>query len=380
MTQAKLPFAGRRVALVHDWLTGMRGGEHCLDVFCELLPEATVFTLVHRPGRVSARIESMEIRTSFVQRLPGARSFHQRYLPLFPAAVERFDLSGFDFVLSSSHCVAKGAVARKGARHVCYCHTPMRYIWEFYDDYFDNPRTGPLTRALMPGVARYLRRWDVKTADRVHRYVANSEHVRGRIRSIYGREAEVVHPPVDVSRFHLRREREDYLLLLSALVPYKRLEIAVEAARVLGLPLVVAGRGPERGHLERIAGPRARFLGWVSDEDAARLLGRARALLFPGVEDFGIVPLEAMAAGCPVIAFRAGGALETVVPPGGAAAPTGLFFERQERDAVIEALRAFRPEEFDPSALRAHAERFDRSVYREKMRDLLFEEESALGS
>lgn len=357
----------------------MRGGEQCLDVFCELLPRATVFTLLHLPGRVSERIESMEIRTSFVQRLPGAKKLHQRYLPLFPRAVERFDLSGFDFVLSSSHCVAKGAVARGGARHVCYCHTPMRYIWEFYDDYFANPRTPWPTRAVMPWVARSLRRWDVATAPRVDRFVTNSEHVRGRVRSVYGRDAEVIHPPVDVSRFRARGPREDFFLILSALVPYKRLDVAVEALRRLDLPLLVAGRGPERAHLERLAGPKTRFLGWVSDDDAADLLGRARALLFPGTEDFGIVPLEAMASGCPVIAFRAGGALETVVPPGGPTPPTGLFFDRQEPSDVAGAVRAFRSGDYDPSALRRHAETFDRSVFREKIRALLRDEEGRAG-
>jgi len=366
------------VAIVHDWLTGMRGGEWCLDVFCELLPEATVFTLVHRPGRVSSRIEAMEIRTSFIEGLPGADTLHQRYLPLFPHAVERFDLSEFDFVLSSSHCIAKGAVPADRRRHVCYCHTPMRYIWEFYDDYFSGPRVGRLTRAVMPVVARYLRRWDVRTAGRVSRFVANSANVAGRIRSTYQCEAEVIHPPVDTSRFRADREREDHFLILSALVPYKKLEIAVEAFTRLGLPLVVVGRGPERPYLERIAGPEVRFTGWVRDGEAADLLERARALVFPGTEDFGIVPLEAMASGCPVIAYRAGGALETVIDAAGPSdhPPTGLFFDWQETDALVDAVERFRPDDFDAAALRAHAERFDRSVFRERIRRLLLEEEA----
>ncbi|MFH1681556.1 MAG: glycosyltransferase [Candidatus Eisenbacteria bacterium] len=366
---------------MHDWLTGMRGGEWCLDVFCELLPGATIFTLLHLPGRVSKRIESMEIRTTFIERLPGARAFHQRYLPLFPAAVDRLDLSGFDFVLSSSHCVAKGAEAPDGRRHVCYCHTPMRYIWEFYEDYFANPRTGTLTRLVMPLVASYLRRWDVRTASRVDRFVANSAHIAARIRKAYGREAEVVHPPVDVSRFRADLPRGEYFLVLSALVPYKRVELAVRAFSRLNLPLVVAGRGPERTHLERIAGPNIRFEGWLGESEVADLLARARALVFPGVEDFGIVPLEAMASGCPVIAFRAGGALETVVERGaeGGAVPTGLFFDRHDAESLAEAVRKFRPDDYDPWKLRAHATRFDRSLFLEKILGLLREEESMLG-
>ncbi len=375
---------------MHDWLTGMRGGEWCLDVFCELLPGATIFTLLHIPGRLSARIESMPIRTSFIGRLPGARTLHQRYLPLFPFAIERFDLSGYDFVLSSSHCVAKGAAAPAGRRHVCYCHTPMRYIWDFYDDYFAGPRAGLATKIVMPHVARYLRSWDVRTAERVHRFVANSAHVAGRIRRVYGRDAEIVHPPVDVSRFRADHARGDYFLVLSALVPYKRVEIAVRACTERRLPLVVAGRGPERAELQRIAGPTIRFEGWLREEEVADLLGRARALVFPGVEDFGIVPLEAMASGCPVIALRAGGALETVVDrgeaggggPAGAAAsaaPTGVFFDRQDAESLGEALARFRPGDFDPAKLRAHATRFDRGVFRERILALLREEEARLG-
>ncbi len=374
-----LPFAGRRVAIVHDWLTGMRGGEWCLDLFCELLPEATLYTLVHLPGRLSGRIESMEIRTSFIERLPGAGKLHQKYLPLFPKAVERFDLSSYDFVLSSSHCVAKGAVAPPGTRHVCYCHTPMRYIWEFFDDYFAHPGSGFLTRTVMPSVARYLRKWDVESAPRVDRFVANSAHVAGRIRSIYGREAEVIHPPVDLSRFRADRRREDYFLILSALVPYKKVGLAVEAFRDSGERLVVVGCGPEMERLRAVAGRSTTFLGWVGDEEAADLLARARALLFPGNEDFGIVPLEAMASGCPVIAYAAGGALETVVPEGtgereGRAA-TGVFFERQDAGSIAATVRSFDPDRFDPRVLREHAALFDLPVFRRKMRRLLDAEE-----
>ncbi len=379
-----------RVALVHDWLTGMRGGEKCLEVFCELFPSATLFTLVHNRGALSPTIEAMEIRTSFIERLPGARRIHQRYLPLFPAAVERWDFSGYDFILSSSHCVAKGARPPRGALHVCYCHTPMRYVWEFFDDYFRGPGTGFATRAVMPFVAAGLRRWDRATAARVHRFVANSRHVAERIRRIYARDADVIHPPVDTDRFggdtralagadpgreravrgdaarSLGSNRAAPLLVVSKLVPYKRVDLAVRAAAALGAPLRVIGDGPERARLEAIAGPTVRFEGWVDDARLAEAYRGARALLFPGIEDFGIVPLEAQASGIPVIALAAGGALESVVD-----GATGILFAPQSVEALVDAIRRLDDLAFDPAAARAQAERFSRPRFREEIRAYL---------
>lgn len=380
-----------KIAIVHDWLTGMRGGEKCLEVFCELFPRATIFTLVHVKGALSPAIEAMEIRASFVQRLPGAMTRHQRYLPLFPLAVERFDLSEFDFVLSTSHCVAKGAIARPGAQHVCYCHTPMRYVWDFYDDYFRGPAAGIGARVVMPFAAPLLRRWDVATASRVDRFIANSRNVAARIRRIYGREADVIYPPVDTERFqprssraaggardarHVRdtrdpRTRSDDsaaapFLIVSKLVPYKHVEIAVHAANALGAPLRVVGDGPERARLEAIAGPTVAFAGWLDDAALAAAYRDARALLFPGIEDFGIVPLEAQASGTPVVAFAEGGALETVRD-----GETGILFSPQTPDALAAAMRGFDARAFDAPALRRWAERFSRDRFRSEMRAAL---------
>ena len=366
--------ANAKVALVHDWLTGMRGGERCLEVFCELFPSADLYTLLHVPGSVSPVIERRRLVTSFLQRLPQAERRYRHYLPLFPAAVRAFDLTGYDLVLSSSHAVAKGVRVPPGALHVCYCHTPMRYAWDLYDDYF-GPRAGAAARLLMPPVAAWLRRWDRATAAGVHHFVANSRFVADRIRRVYGRDADVIYPPVDVSRFRVDETAGDYYLVVSALTPYKRVDLAVEACTRLGRRLVVVGSGPEERRLRALAGPTVEMLGWRDDARIAELYAGCRALLFPPLEDFGITPLEAMASGRPVIAFGRGGARETVVPPGEGEAPTGLFFERQTVEALVEAILRFEASAqlFEPKALRRRAEAFDRPLFRERIQTYLRE-------
>lgn len=352
------------VVLVHDWLTGMRGGEKCLEGLCRLFPGAPIYTLLHAPGSVSPEIERHPITCSFLQRIPGVARRYRLLLPLFPAAVERFDLSAFDLVLSSSHCVARGVRPRPGALHVCYCHTPMRYVYDQRDAYFQTP----LARTLAAPLLGYLRRWDQGTAPRVHRFIANSGHVRGRIRRCYGREADVVHPPVETGRFRPSDRTEDYFLIVSALVPYKRIDIAVDAFNRLGLPLLIVGDGPERKRLERRARPNVSFLGWQPDGRIPDLYARALAFILPGVEDFGIAPVESQAAGRPVIALRAGGALETVLE-----GQTGAFFWPQTPEALAGAVRAFDPSAFCPEDLRAHARRFDRAVFERRMREIITE-------
>ena len=368
MPTGRAPHAPVRVALVHDWLTGMRGGERCLEVFCELFPEADLFTLLHVPGSVSPVIEARRIVTSFIQRMPDARRRYRHYLPLFPAAIRGLDLSGHDLLLSSSHAVAKGARVPPGALHVCYCFTPMRYVWDLYDEYF-GPRAGLATRLLMPPVAAALRRWDRRTAAGVHHFVAISRFVADRIRRAYGRQADVIYPPVDVSRFRVEESPGDFYLVVSALTPYKRVDLAVEAANRLGRRLVIVGTGPEEGRLRAMAGHTVELLGWRDDAETAELYARCRALIFPTLEDFGITPLEAMAAGRPVIALGQGGALETVVPPGGSEPATGLFFERQNAESLVAAIRRFESGSirFEPKALRRRAEAFDRPLFMERM-------------
>jgi glycosyltransferase involved in cell wall biosynthesis len=299
------PAAGARVALVHDWLTGMRGGERCLEVLCELFPAAPLFTLLHVPGSVSPTIENRRIVASFVQRLPRAAARYRSYLPVFPLAISRFDLAGYDLVVSMSHCVAKGVRAPARALHLCYCFSPMRYVWDLYDDYFGG--RGTAVRLLMPSLAGALRRWDRRTAG-VDHFVAISRHIAERIRRAYDRPADVLYPPVDVQRFEIADAVDDYYLVVAALVPYKRVDLAVAAATRLGRRLVVVGTGPEEARLRALAGPTVTFLGWRPDAEVAGLYARCRALLFPAVEDFGITPLEAAAAGRPTIAMAAGGA------------------------------------------------------------------------
>jgi glycosyltransferase involved in cell wall biosynthesis len=360
-----------RVALVHDWLTGLRGGERILHEHATLFPDADLYTLFHVPGSTTERIESLRIHPSALSRLPGVRRHYRKLLPLYPWAIERFRLEGYDLVLSSSHAVAKGIWAPQGAVHLCCCFTPMRYIWDQADAYLGRG----LRRAFATPLVRRLRAWDLRSSglDRVGRFVAISATVARRIRDHYGRSSELIHPPVDVERFRVRPEAvEDWYLLVGGFVPYKREEVALEAFRHLDARLLVAGDGPRRAALQARAPANVRFLGRVSEAELADLFSRCRALVYPQEEDFGIVPVEAQAAGRPVIAYASGGATETVLPLGqsGDRAPTGLWFSPQTPAALAEAVRRFEGAafEFEPAAIRAHAERFAVPRYHRELR------------
>ena len=352
----------QRVALVHDWLTGMRGGEKVLEVLCGMYPSADLFTLVHVPNSVSPTIERLHPRTSFLQRLPGVRRYYRYCLPLFPLAIEQFDLDDYDLVISTSHCVAKSAVKSGRAQHVCYCFTPMRYAWDQFDAYFGAGRVGPVAHRLLQPVLAWLARWDAATADRVDRYVAISQHVASRIRRYYNRDASVVYPPVDTTFYSPNGTvPEGFLLMVSALVPYKRIDLAIDASRLSGVPLRIVGDGPERDRLMSLAADRradVQFLGSLPDEDIRDLYRRSAAVLLPGEEDFGIAPVEAQACGRPVIALARGGALETVID-----GVTGVLVGEPSGDAFAAGIARATQMRFDATAIRQHSMKFDVSVF-----------------
>ena len=351
-----------RVAIVHYWLVGMRGGEKVLEEFCRLFPQADIFTHAYVPEKTSALIKSHRITTTFIARLPFATRFYQKYLPLMPAALEELDLTGYDLVISSESGPAKGVITHPNAVHICYCHSPMRYLWDQYPTYRGN--AGRLTRLAMSLMMPFLRVWDVASAARVDRFVANSSFIARRIAKAYRRESTVIFPPVDVEAFTIAaRPRRDFYLCAGQLVPYKRVDLAIAACNRLGRRLVIVGTGPETARLKAMAGPTVEFRGWASFEELQDLTRNCRALLFPGEEDFGIVPLEAMAAGRPVIAFGSGGALDTVVE-----GETGVFFNEQSGEALEGAIeRCERIESgFDPQRIRRHARSFGGDVFRER--------------
>jgi glycosyltransferase involved in cell wall biosynthesis len=355
-----------RVALVHDWLTGMRGGEKVLESLCALFPQAPIHTLLHIPGSVSRAIESHPIHTSFLQRAPRVRSRYRSYLPLFPVAIEEFDLSEFDLVVSSSHCVAKGVIPRPDAFHLCYCHTPMRYAWDQEHAYFPNRRgLGARLRSL---ALTGLRAWDAASASRVSLYVANSSFVAQRVRAFYGRDAAVVHPPVDVGFFTPGpASGGGYCLMVSALAPYKRVDHAMAACEKLGLELRIVGTGPERRRLEGMAGPQVRFLGNVPPERLRDLYRGALLVLQPGVEDFGITSVEALACGAPVVAVGRGGVLD-IVEDG----RHGVLYPDWEGPSTLaEMIDKARQMGFNRSDLRKRAESFSPSKFMARIRSLL---------
>lgn len=359
-----------RVAIIHYWLVGMRGGEKVVEALCRMFPQADIFTHVADPARLSDTLRRHRIVETRIGRLPMARRLYQKYLPLMPRALEELDLTGYDIVISSESGPAKGVITPPDAVHLCYCHSPMRYLWDQYHVYRDG--AGLLTRALMPPLAHRLRQWDVTSAARVDGFVANSRHVAARIKRYWRREARVVHPPVFVQDFAPvpEADRGDFYLWAGELAPYKRPDLAVDAFRELDRPLVVIG-GPDDAvkALKKRAGSKTTFLGKVPFEVLRDHMARCRALIFPGEEDFGIVPVEVMASGRPVIAYGRGGALDTVVD-----GATGLLFRDQSVAGVVEAVRRFEAEglgDLDPAALVAHAAKFSEEAFVRGIRDAL---------
>ena len=352
--------AALKVTLVHDWLTGMRGGEKVLELLCTRFPDAPLWTLLHVPGSVSDTISQRTIHTSPMQWLPRVRSKYRNYLPLFPLMAELTRVSDADLVISSSHAVAKAMVRKTGKGrplHICYIHTPMRYVWDRFDDYFGPHRVGKvLSASVFRSIARMLQWYDVRTVNRVDKFIANSRFVADRVRRLYDREAEVLPPPVDVQRFaRIVRSPEDWYLIVSALAPYKRLDEAICACAALGRKLKIVGSGPERKRLEQLArdcGAQVEFLGFVGDEGLADAYRRAKGLLFPGIEDFGIVPVEAIAAGCPVIALKKGGVLDSMTDK------TAVFYSSETVDGLVNAIREYELRSFDERELRRRAARF----------------------
>ncbi|HEV3258989.1 MAG TPA: glycosyltransferase [Gemmataceae bacterium] len=357
-----------RVVLVHDWLTGMRGGEKCLEVLCRRWPRAPLFALLHRPGAVSPAIEDRPLVTSWLQHLPAVHRYYRYLLPLMPMAASAWRLPPCDLVVSLSHCVAKAARPPRCVPHVCYCFTPMRYAWHMRDAYF--VCKGGLKPWLLEKVLKRIRDWDQASAARVSHFVAISRTVQRRIAECYGRPSAVIYPPVDTDFYcPAPVPREDYYLAVSAFAPYKRLDLAVTACNRTRRPLCVIGTGQDEKRLRGLAGPTVRFLGWQPDAAIRDHLRRCRALLFPGEEDFGIVPVEAQACGAPVIAFGRGGATETVVPPDGRQEPTGLWFEEQTAGCLAETLDRFesRAGDFNPSAARRQALHFRQQRFADEL-------------
>jgi len=358
-----------RVALVHDWLVTLGGADRVLLALHDLFPRAPVYTTLYDPSRLPEAFRRIAVRPSWLQRLPGAAARHRWLVPVMPLAVRAFDLRGYDVVISSSHACAKGVRVPRETLHICYCHTPMRYAWDLRAEYLE--ALPGLARPLAAAALWQLRRWDVATARGVDDFIANSAFVAARIRARYHREAVVIHPPVDVEFFSPDGAAgdgggEEFFLVVSRLVPYKRVDLAVEAFTRLGRPLVVVGDGPEAPRLRALAGPTVRFAGEVSDVALRGYYRRCRALVFPGIEDFGLTPVEAQACGRPVIAYRAGGALESVRE-----GATGIFFDVQSPQALVEAVRAFDGRRFDPRLIRRHAEAFSRQRFQRRIAEFV---------
>jgi glycosyltransferase involved in cell wall biosynthesis len=352
-----------KVALVHDYLNQMGGAERVVLALHEIFPDAPIFTSIYDPKRVDTAFQNIDIRTSFMQKLPLVKKHHQPFLPFYPFAMERLDLRGYDLVLSSSSAFGKGVVTQPETMHICYCHTPMRWCWN-YDEYVERERLGGISRSLLPFFITGLRVWDQTSSMRVDHFIANSPVVADRIQKYYRRDAVVIPPPVEAGRFTFdaSNQAEDYFLIVSRFMPYKRIDLAIEACNRLQLPLVIIGSGRDENRLKSIAGPTIRFMGRLTDEDVLHYYAHCRAFILPGEEDFGITPLEAQASGRPVIAYAAGGALASVIDR-----VTGTFFYKQTVESLVEVLESFDERSYDPQTIRNHALEFDKPRFHRRI-------------
>jgi glycosyltransferase involved in cell wall biosynthesis len=365
--------SGLRVALVHYWHIRRRGGERVLEVLADMFPQADIFMIVYDRAALSSSLRSHKIFTSFLQKLPKVTRYHRALLPLLPLALEQLNLDDYDLVISQEAGPAKGIITRTNTCHVCYCHSPMRYLWDKYHEYLSSAPFGPFGKLLYSLACHYVRHWDYASAARVDHFAASSQNCARRIRKYYGRNSDVIYPPVNVESFSISASQDDFYLVVSPLVRYKRIDLAIEACNSLRRRLVVIGDGEQKSALERIAGPTVTLLGFQTDEVIREYYARCRAFLFPGEEDIGLTPIEAQASGRPVIAYGRGGALETVVGfyPGqlvSSGTQTGIFFEHQSMESLREAILAFETFEdrFSPSIIRNQALRFDRKHFRER--------------
>jgi len=356
-----------KVALVHDYLNQMGGAERVVLALHEMFPDAPLYTSIYDPQRVDAAFQSIDIRTSFMQKFPLVKKHHQPFLPFYPFAMERLDLRGYDLVLSSSSAFAKGIITRPETMHICYCHTPMRWCWN-YDEYVEREHLGRIPRNILPFFISGLRVWDQTSSMRVDHFIANSPVVADRIRKYYRRNAVVIPPPVEVSRFTFdpTSQPEDYFLIVSRFMPYKRIDLAIEACNQLQLPLIIIGSGRDEIRLKRLAGPSIRFMGRLSDQEVLYYYAHCRALILPGEEDFGITPLEAQASGRPVIAYAAGGALASIVEN-----VTGTFFHKQSVESLVQVLASFDEQRYDPQTIYNHALEFDLPRFRRRIQQFI---------
>jgi len=355
-----------RVAIAVEELTQLGGAERVLDALLEIFPSATIFTLVWDKEKTQHLYDKFNVKTSFIQRMPCGVKKYKWFLPLMPLAVESLNFHGYDLVISSSSAMIKGIKTNKDQLHICYCHTPTRYLWSDVKDYLKTAPIPDIVRPIMPIVVWFLRKWDLKASKRPNHYIANAKNIKAKIKKYYNIESDVIYPPVETERFKIAKEPGDYFLFLSRLEPYKKADLVIEAFNKLDKKLKVVGSGTKKKELQELAGPNVEFTGRVSDEELDNLYSKALAFIFPPEEDFGIVPVEAMAAGRPVIAYGKGGALETVI-----AGKTGEFFTPQTPEALIKTVKAFNPDKFKPQEIRKHALEFDKEVFKTKIMEYI---------